>query len=137
MTITVRFAPSPTGLLHVGNARTALLNWLFAKRMGGRFLLRIDDTDAARSTKAFEEAIYRDLDWLGIRHDLTDRQLNRLKVYSTAFYRLQASGRVYPCYETEAELERQRALLKWRKLPPIYDRAALKLSEADRAKLER
>ena len=136
MSVIVRFAPSPTGLLHVGNARTALLNYLFARKAGGRFLLRIDDTDAARSTKAFEEAIYRDLDWLGIRHDLTDRQLGRLKVYSTAFYRLQASGRVYPCYETEAELERQRALLKMRKLPPIYDRAALKMTEADRAKLE-
>jgi len=134
--VTVRFAPSPTGLLHVGNARTAILNYLFARKAGGRFLLRIDDTDAARSTKAFEEGIYRDLDWLGIRHDLTDRQLNRLNVYSTAFYRLQASGRVYPCFETEAELERQRALLKMRKLPPIYDRAALKLTDAERAKLE-
>jgi len=136
MSVIVRFAPSPTGLLHVGNARTALLNYLFARKAGGRFLLRIDDTDAARSTRAFEEAIYRDLDWLGIAQDLTDRQLNRLKVYSTAFYRLQTSGRVYPCYETEAELERQRALLKMRKLPPIYDRAALKLTDTDRAKLE-
>ncbi len=125
MSVTVRFAPSPTGLLHVGNARTALLNWLFAKKLGGRFLLRIDDTDAARSTKAFEEAIYRDLDWLGLRHDGTDRQINRLTVYSTAFYKLQAAGRIYPCYETEAELERQRSLLAARKLPPIYNRASL------------
>ncbi|HEY8254539.1 MAG TPA: glutamate--tRNA ligase family protein, partial [Rhizomicrobium sp.] len=136
MSVTVRFAPSPTGLLHAGNARTALLNWLFARKMGGRFLLRIDDTDQARSTKAFEEAIYRDLAWLGLSHDLTDRQLNRMKVYSTAFYRLQASGHIYPCYETEAELERQRALLKARRKPPIYDRAALRLTEADRAALE-
>src|SRR3984885_14241732 len=103
MTVIVRFAPSPTGLLHVGNARTALLNFLFARKMGGKFLLRIDDTDAARSTKAFEEAIYRDLAWLGLAHDLTDRQANRLNVYSTAFYRLQAAGHLYPCYETEAE----------------------------------
>src|SRR3984885_412971 len=125
MTVIVRFAPSPTGLLHVGNARTALLNWLFAKKMGGRFLLRIDDTNAARSTKAFEEAIYRDLDWLGLRHDGTDRQINRLPVYSTAFYKLQAAGRIYPCYETEAEQERQRSLLAARKLPPIYNRASL------------
>jgi glutamyl-tRNA synthetase len=123
MSVIVRFAPSPTGLLHVGNARTALLNWLFAKKLGGKFLLRIDDTDQARSTKAFEEAIYRDLDWLGLRHDLADRQINRLAVYSTAFYKLQATGRIYPCYETEAELERQRALLAARKLPPIYNRA--------------
>jgi len=98
--------------------------------------LRIDDTDAARSKPEFEEAIYRDLDWLGIRHDLTDRQLGRLKIYSTAFYRLQTAGRVYSCYETEAELERQRALLKLRRLPPIYDRAALKLTQEQRAALE-
>ena len=134
--VIVRFAPSPTGLLHVGNARTAILNYLFARKMGGKFLLRIDDTDAARSKKEFEVAIYRDLEWLGVRHDLTDRQLGRLKVYSTAFYRLQSAGRIYPCYETEAELERQRALLKLRKLPPIYDRGALKLTEEQRAGLE-
>lgn len=134
MSVTVRFAPSPTGLLHVGNARTALLNWLFAKKMGGRFILRIDDTDAARSTKAFEEAIYRDLDWLGLLHDDTDRQFNRLKLYSTAFYRLQASGHIYPCYETEGELERQRSLLAARKLPPVYNRASL--DPANKAKWE-
>src|SRR6516162_8405549 len=125
MSVVVRFAPSPTGLLHVGNARTALLNWLFARKMGGRFLLRIDDTDAARSTKAFEDAIYRDLGWLGLTHDATDRQINRLAVYSTAFYKLQAAGRVYPCYETEVELDRQRSLLAARKLPPVYNRASL------------
>ena len=134
MNVVVRFAPSPTGLLHVGNARTALLNWLFAKKMGGRFLLRIDDTDAARSTKTFEEAIYRDLGWLGLTHDGTDRQINRLAIYSTAFYKLQAAGRIYPCYETEGELERQRSLLAARKLPPVYNRAALE--PANRAKWE-
>ena len=134
MSVTVRFAPSPTGLLHVGNARTALLNWLFAKKLGGKFILRIDDTDQARSTKEFEAAIYRDLEWLGLRHDLADRQINRLKIYSTAFYRLQASGRIYPCYETEAELERQRSLLAARKLPPIYNRASL--DPANKAKWE-
>lgn len=134
MTVTVRFAPSPTGLLHVGNARTALLNWLFAKKLGGRFLLRIDDTDAARSTKAFEEAIYRDLAWLGLSHDGTDRQINRLAKYSAAFYQLQATGRVYPCFETEGELERQRSLQAARKLPPIYNRASLE--PANRAKWE-
>jgi len=133
MTI-VRFAPSPTGLLHVGNARTALLNWLFAKKLGGKFLLRIDDTDAARSTKAFEEAIYRDLSWLGLTHDGTDRQINRLAIYSTAFYKLQAAGRIYPCFETEAELERQRSLLAARKLPPVYNRASLE--PANKAKWE-
>ena len=136
MSITVRFAPSPTGLLHVGNARTALLNWLFAKKLGGRFLLRIDDTDAARSTKAFEEAIYRDLGWLGLAHDGTDRQINRLVKYSTAFYTLQASGRVYPCFETEGELERQRSLLAARKLPPIYNRASLDPANAEKWEAE-
>ncbi len=134
MSVTVRFAPSPTGLLHVGNARTALLNWLFAKKLGGRFLLRIDDTDAARSTKAFEEAIYRDLAWLGLSHDGTDRQINRLAKYSAAFYQLQATGRIYPCFETEGELERQRALQAARKLPPIYNRASLE--PANKAKWE-
>jgi glutamyl-tRNA synthetase len=123
--IRVRFAPSPTGMLHVGNARTALLNWLFAKKNGGQFLLRIDDTDAARSTKAFEDAIYRDLGWLGLSWDATDRQANRLAKYSAAFYRLQAAGHIYPAYETEAELDRQRSLLAARKLPPIYNRASL------------
>jgi glutamyl-tRNA synthetase len=125
MSVVVRFAPSPTGLLHVGNARTALLNYLFARKMGGRFILRIDDTDAARSTREFEEAIYRDLAWLGLAHDAADRQANRLAKYSTAFYRLQASGHIYPAYETEAELERQRGLLKARRLPPVYNRASL------------
>ncbi len=134
MSVVVRFAPSPTGLLHVGNARTALLNWLFAKKHGGRFLLRIDDTDAARSTKAFEEAIYRDLAWLGLTHDGTDRQINRLAKYSAAFYQLQATGRIYPCYETEGELERQRSLQAARKLPPIYNRASL--DPANKAKWE-
>jgi glutamyl-tRNA synthetase len=134
MTVTVRFAPSPTGLLHVGNARTALLNWLFAKKAGGKFLLRIDDTDAARSTKEFEDAIYRDLSWLGLSHDATDRQANRLVKYSTAFYRLQASGHIYPAYETEEELDRQRGLLKARRLPPIYNRASL--DPANKAKWE-
>src|SRR3984885_14163592 len=134
MTVIVRFAPSPTGLLHVGNARTALLNWLFAKKLGGRFLLRIDDTDAVRSTKAFEEAIYRDLGWLGLSHDGTDRQINRLAKYSAAFYQLQAAERLYPCFETESELERQRSLQAARKQPPIYNRASLE--PANKAKWE-
>jgi len=134
MSVVVRFAPSPTGLLHAGNARTALLNFLFAKKSGGRFILRIDDTDAARSTKEFEEAIYRDLAWLGLGHDAADRQANRLAKYSIAFYKLQASCHIYPAYETEAELERQRALLKARRLPPVYDRSSL--DPAKKAKWE-
>jgi len=134
MSITVRFAPSPTGLLHVGNARTALLNFLFAKKAGGKFILRIDDTDAARSKKEFEDAIIRDLAWLGLGYDAADRQANRLAKYSVAFYKLQASGHIYPAFETEAELERQRGLLKARRLPPIYDRASL--DPAKKAKWE-
>jgi len=134
MPVNVRFAPSPTGLLHVGNARTALLNFLFAKKAGGKFILRIDDTDAARSTREFEEAIYRDLAWLGLAHDAADRQANRLAKYSIAFYKLQASGHIYPAYETEADLERQRGLLKARRLPPVYDRASL--DPAKKAKWE-
>jgi glutamyl-tRNA synthetase len=132
--ICVRFAPSPTGLLHVGNAKTALLNWLFARKHGGRFLLRIDDTDAARSTQEFENGIYRDLEWLGLTWDATDRQANRLAKYSAAFYRLQASGHIYPAYETEDELNRQRSLLAARKLPPVYNRASL--DPANKAKWE-
>jgi glutamyl-tRNA synthetase len=125
MTVNVRFAPSPTGLLHVGNARTAILNFLFAKKQGGRFILRIDDTDQARSTREFEDGIHRDLAWLGLHHDFTERQSGRMAAYRAAFERLLAVGRIYPCYETEAELERQRSLLKARKLPPIYDRGSL------------
>jgi glutamyl-tRNA synthetase len=125
MSITVRFAPSPTGLLHAGNARTALLNFLFARKEGGKFILRIDDTDQARSTPEFEQAIYRDLGWLGLAWDAAARQQDRLAHYSDAFHRLEAAGFVYPCFETEDELERQRALRKARKLPPIYNRASL------------
>jgi glutamyl-tRNA synthetase len=90
MTVTVRFAPSPTGLLHVGNARTAILNFLFAKKHGGRFILRIDDTDAARSTQEFEAGIHRDLAWLGLAHDFTERQSARMPSYRAAFERLLA-----------------------------------------------
>jgi glutamyl-tRNA synthetase len=134
MSVTVRFAPSPTGLLHAGNARTALLNVLFARKEGGRFILRIDDTDRARSTPEFEQAIYRDLGWLGLAWDAVARQQDRLAHYSDAFHRLQTAGFVYPCFETEDELERQRALLKARKRPPIYNRASL--DPANRAKWE-
>jgi glutamyl-tRNA synthetase len=132
--ISVRFAPSPTGLLHVGNARTALLNFLFARQAGGKFLLRIDDTDQARSKKEYEEAILRDLAWLGLDHDAIAHQSARVAEYNAAFDRLLASGHIYPCYESEAELERARSLLKARRLPPLYDRASL--DPAKKAKWE-
>jgi glutamyl-tRNA synthetase len=137
MSVTVRFAPSPTGFLHVGNARTALLNWLFARREGGRFLLRLDDTDIERSRPEFAAAILDDLDWLGLSHDLIVRQSERMALYAEAAASLRASGRLYPCYETAEELEAKRRRQRARGLPPVYDRAALRLGPEDRAAYER
>jgi len=136
MTVHVRFAPSPTGRLHVGNARAAVLNWLFARRHGGRFLFRLDDTDTERSTREFATAIGDDLRWLGLTWDSHFHQSDRLDLYHAAANRLKASGRLYACYETPEELELRRKLQLARRLPPVYDRAALKLSDADRARLE-
>jgi len=133
MTVTTRFAPSPTGLLHVGNIRTALHNWLLAKKNGGRFLLRIDDTDAERSREDYVAAIRADLAWLGLHPDGEERQSARFALYEREFQRLAAAGRVYRCYETAQELELKRKVLLGRGLPPIYDRAALQLDEADHA----
>ncbi len=136
MTVTVRFAPSPTGRLHIGNARPALFNWLYALRTGGRFILRLDDTDRERSTAEFAEGIRRDLDWLGIRPHAVFAQSERVALYDAAANRLRAMGRLYPCYETPDELERRRKRQLARGLPPIYDRAALKLTPEERAQLE-
>jgi glutamyl-tRNA synthetase len=136
MTTTTRFAPSPTGRLHVGNIRTALHNWLLARKAGGRFVLRIDDTDAERSREEYVEAIRADLEWLGLSPDGEERQSARLSHYQAAFERLRGEGRVYPCYETAQELELKRKVLLGRGLPPIYDRAALRLSDAERAAKE-
>lgn len=135
MTVT-RFAPSPTGRLHVGNIRLALHNWLLAKVRGGRFLLRLDDTDAERSTQAFADAILADLGWLGLEADAMVRQSDRDHLYEAEFARLRAAGRVYPAYESAQELDLKRKIAAGRGLPPIYDRAALTLSDADRARLE-
>lgn len=132
----VRFAPSPTGLLHVGNIRAALFNWLYARRYGGLFILRLDDTDVARSRLEFEAGIERDLLWLGLDWARKEKQSDRLAHYDAARDRLIASGRLYPCYETPEELDFRRKRLMAQGRPPVYDRAALKLSEADRAKLE-
>ncbi|MBX3563015.1 MAG: glutamate--tRNA ligase [Sphingomonas sp.] len=136
MTVITRFAPSPTGTLHVGNLRTALHNWLFAKAHGGRFLLRIDDTDTARSEERFVAAIRADLAWMGLNPDSETRQSARFDRYEARFAELIAAGRVYPAYETAQELELKRKVLLGRGLPPIYDRAALALGDADRARLE-
>jgi glutamyl-tRNA synthetase len=132
----VRFAPSPTGRIHIGNARTALLNYIFARSQGGGFVLRFDDTDRERSREEFVQAIEVDLEWLGMRPDVTVRESAREALYIAAAQSLKESGRLYPCYETAGELERRRRLQQARGLPPIYDRAAKKLAAADRAKLE-
>lgn len=136
MTVTTRFAPSPTGLLHVGNLRTAIHNWLWARKQGGRFLLRIDDTDRERSQESHVEAIRADLAWLGLVPDAEERQSARFDRYEARFAELVAAGRVYPAYESAQELELKRKVLLGRGLPPVYDRAALVLGEAERAKLE-
>jgi len=122
MSVVTRFAPSPTGRLHVGNIRTALHNFLFARKHGGRFLLRIDDTDRERSTAEAEQAIHEDLAWLGLLPDGMVRQSERFDLYEREFERLRAAGRVYACYETPEELELRRKILLGRGLPPVYER---------------
>ena len=122
MSVVTRFAPSPTGRLHVGNIRTALHNYLFAKRQGGIFLLRIDDTDRERSTEEFDQAIRDDLDWMGLRPDKVYRQSERFDLYEREFQRLRDAGRVYACFETPEELELRRKVLLGRGLPPVYER---------------
>lgn len=136
MTVVVRFAPSPTGLLHIGNARAALINWLFAKKHNGKFILRLDDTDTERSKKSFEQAIYEDMAWLGLHHDETFKQSERFDRYNQVKQQLIDAGRLYPCYETLEELEfkRKRQLAKGH--PPIYDRYSLNLNEAQKKELE-
>ena len=122
MMVTTRFAPSPTGRLHVGNIRTALHNFLFARKHGGKFILRIDDTDRERSTAEFDEAIRDDLAWLGLHSDAVVRQSERFDLYEREFERLKAAGRVYACFETPEELEVRRKVLLGRGLPPVYER---------------
>ena len=136
MTTVVRFAPSPTGRIHIGNARTAILNWLFARKTGGRFVLRFDDTDVERSTEEFAAGIVADLAWLGIRPDAMERQSDRFERYGKAIARLEAAGAVYRAYETPEELDRRRSRQLARGEPPVYDRAALRLSDAGRQELE-
>ncbi len=132
----VRFAPSPTGLIHIGNARTALLNALFARREGGTFILRFDDTDLERSKPEFADAIERDLAWLGIPPDVVVRQSERFALYDEAAERLRTLGRLYACYESAEELEFRRKRQLARGLPPVYDRAALSLTAEERERLE-
>ena len=132
----VRFAPSPTGFLHVGNIRAALFNWLYARRLEGRFILRLDDTDQQRSKPEYETAIERDLAWLGLDWDVKEKQSGRLARYDEARDRLIAAGRLYACYETPEELEFKRKRLLSQGRPPVYDRAALRLDATARQKFE-
>ncbi len=136
MTIKTRFAPSPTGNLHVGNIRTALHNWMFAKKQGGTFLLRLDDTDAERSKEEYATAIRADLAWLGMTPDEEQRQSARFDRYEEQLEKLKAAGRVYPAYETAQELDLKRKIQLGRGKPPIYDRAALDLTDAQIAEFE-
>jgi len=136
MAVKVRFAPSPTGRIHVGNVRAAVVNWLFARANDGAFILRIDDTDLERSTKEYETGIEEDLTWLGLTWDDKHNQQARFPIYNQAVERLKAQGRLYPAYETQEELDRRRKVQLARGQPPIYDRAALKLSKDEIAALE-
>lgn len=136
MNVTVRFAPSPTGNIHIGNARTALFNWLFALKNDGRFIQRFDDTDVERSRQEYADNILTDVAWLGIKPVAVEYQSKRFPIYEAAVARLKAAGALYPCYETAEELDLKRKIRLTRKLPPVYGREALKLTEADRAALE-
>lgn len=129
MSETVRFAPSPTGNLHIGNARPALINWLVAMKTGGDFVLRYDDTDMERSRQEYADNIAEDLAWLGIKPSRVERQSERLKLYDTVVAKLKDMERLYPCYETADELDRKRKRQRARGLPPVYDRAALQLTD--------
>lgn len=137
MTTHVRFAPSPTGKLHVGNARTAILTWLFARKTKGHFLLRIDDTDGDRSSEEYTALIQKDLTWLGLNWDSTFKQSDRMDHYTKAMDLLKKSGRAYACYETADELALKRKVQLNRGLPPVYDREALTLTDEQIANYEK
>lgn len=135
MTIT-RFAPSPTGYLHIGNLRAALFNYLIARKAGGQFILRLDDTDPERSTQAYADAIQEDLEWLGLTWDRVERQSDRLDRYAAAADALREKGRFYEAFETPVELDLKRKKQLNMGQPPVYDRAALKLSDAEKTALK-
>lgn len=135
MTTTTRFAPSPTGHIHVGNLRTALMNWLIARKAGGTFILRLDDTDQERSKQEYADGIMRDLEWLGLTWDRVERQSDRLDRYAAAADGLREKGRLYEVFETPTELDLKRKKQLNMGKPPVYDRAGLNLSDDDRARL--
>ncbi|MDE4099867.1 glutamate--tRNA ligase [Phaeobacter gallaeciensis] len=132
---TTRFAPSPTGYIHVGNLRTALMNYLIARKAGGTFILRIDDTDPERSKEEYVDAIKQDLEWLGLGWDRIERQSERLDRYHEAADKLREMGRFYEAFETPTELDLKRKKQLNMGKPPVYDRAALELSEDEKAAL--
>jgi glutamyl-tRNA synthetase len=134
MTVTTRFAPSPTGWIHVGNLRTALMNYLIARKNGGQFILRLDDTDQERSKEEYSDGIKQDLTWLGLHWDRVERQSARLGRYAEAADQLRSAGRFYECFETPVELDLKRKKLLNMGKPPVYDRASLKLTEAEKEK---
>jgi glutamyl-tRNA synthetase len=136
MTVVTRFAPSPTGYLHIGNIRAALVAWLYARKNNGKFILRIDDTDLERSEERFIDGIKEDLEWLGLHYDQEVRQSQRTALYEAAKEKLIASGRLYPCYETQDELALRKKVMLSRRLAPIYDRGALKLSAEEKQALK-
>jgi len=136
MPVTVRFAPSPTGNIHIGNVRTALFNWLYALKHDGQFILRFDDTDTARSKQEYADQIAADLDWLGVKPHRVEYQSKRGTAHDAAVEKLKQSGRLYPCYETAEELDRRRKIRLTRKLPPVYGREALKLTAEEKAAYE-
>jgi len=133
-TVTTRFAPSPTGYIHVGNLRTALMNYMIARQAGGTFILRLDDTDQERSKQEYADGIMADLDWLGLHWDRVEKQSLRLERYRAAADDLRAAGRFYECFETPVELDLKRKKQLNMGHPPVYDRTSLKLAEADRAR---
>ncbi|QCP86558.1 glutamate--tRNA ligase [Cereibacter sphaeroides] len=135
MTTVTRFAPSPTGYIHVGNLRTALMNWAIARKSGGTFILRLDDTDRERSKQEYSDGIMEDLEWLGLTWDRLERQSDRLERYAEAADELRRAGRFYECFESPTELDLKRKKLLNMGKPPVYDRAALKLSDEERARL--
>ena len=136
MSVITRFAPSPTGRIHVGNVRTALINWLFARHANGKFMLRLDDTDVERSTKEFADGIARDLEWLGLTHDIFARQSDRFARYDEVAEKFKQDGRLYACYETPDELDRKRKRQLSRGAPPVYDRTGLNLTDTQRKSFE-
>ena len=132
---TTRFAPSPTGHIHVGNLRTALMNYLIARKTGGTFILRLDDTDRERSKQEYADGIQRDLEWLGLTWDRLERQSDRLDRYAEAADQLRGAGRLYEVFETPTELDLKRKKQLNMGKPPVYDRAGLNLTDEDRARL--